>query len=287
MSDIERLDPITLEVIRYGVGSISDQIDANITRTAFSPYIYEYKDFAVGIAGPEGELVAQCRGGMPIFVADSFGMAVRDGLAVYGRQRLFHGDVLICNHAAVQGQHLNNTVMYAPIFVGPDKTILVGFFAINMHWVDIGGSVPRSTDIFMEGLQFRSVKIWSKGEPIEEVYRIIECNTREPEALMGDIAAQLAGCLLGAEKTAALAHRYGAETYLVAIEKIMDQSEQASRRWIARIPDGVYSAEAFLDNDGEGDQPIHLPVSVIVAGDELTIDYSRISDQVAGCINSG
>ena len=70
------IDPITLEVIRHGVVAITDQIDANITRTAFSPYIYEYKDFAVGLVGPDGELVAQCRGGMPVFVADFVGMAV-------------------------------------------------------------------------------------------------------------------------------------------------------------------------------------------------------------------
>ena len=71
------VDPITLEVIRHGLVSITDQIDANISRTAFSPYIYEYKDFAVGLVSPEGELVAQCTGGMPVFVADSVGMAVR------------------------------------------------------------------------------------------------------------------------------------------------------------------------------------------------------------------
>ena len=75
------VDPITLEVIRHGVVSIADQIDANITRTAFSPYIYEYKDFAVGLVDAEGQLVAQSTGGMPPFVADSVGMAVRDGLA--------------------------------------------------------------------------------------------------------------------------------------------------------------------------------------------------------------
>jgi N-methylhydantoinase B len=100
------VDPITLEVIRHGLVSITDQIDANITRTAFSPYIYEYKDFAVGLAGPDGELIAQSTGGMPVFVADSVGMAVRDGLAVYGRDRLHRGDVVVCNHAAIQGQHL-------------------------------------------------------------------------------------------------------------------------------------------------------------------------------------
>src|SRR5499426_535738 len=102
------VDPITLEVIRHGLVSITDQIDANITRTAFSPYIYEYKDFAVGLVGVDGELIAQCTGGMPVFVADSIGMAVSDGLEIYGRKNLHKGDVVICNHAAVQGQHLNN-----------------------------------------------------------------------------------------------------------------------------------------------------------------------------------
>ena len=286
-ADQQSVDPITLEVIRHGVVSITDQIDANITRTAFSPYIYEYKDFAVGLVGPDGELIAQCRGGMPVFVADSVGMAVRDGIETYGKGRLHHGDVIVCNHAAVQGQHLNNTVMYTPIFAGSNGGTLIGFFAINVHWVDIGGSVPRSTDIFMEGLQLRSVKLWSKGRPIEEVYRIIENNTREPEDLMGDIAAQLAGCLLGRDMTALLAEKYGADVYLAALRTMLDQSEREARAWVRGVPDGTYTAEAFLDNDGEGDTPIPIKVSVIVAGDEMTIDYSKISDQVAGCINSG
>src|SRR5690242_2717812 len=95
------IDPITLEVIRHGLVSITNQIDANIKRTAFSPYIYEYNDFAVGLVGAEGQLIAQCTGGMPPFVADSVGMAVRDGLKIYGRERLHHGDVVVCNHAAV------------------------------------------------------------------------------------------------------------------------------------------------------------------------------------------
>jgi len=73
----------------------------------------------VGLSGPDGELLAQSTGAMPVFVADSVGMAVRDGLAIYGRDRLRHGDVVLCNHAAIQGQHLNNTVMYTPIFAGP------------------------------------------------------------------------------------------------------------------------------------------------------------------------
>ena len=287
LSTKSSVDPITLEVIRHGLVSITDQIDANITRTAFSPYIYEYKDFAVGLAGPDGELIAQSTGGMPVFVADSVGMAVRDGLSVYGKERLHWGDFVLCNHAAVQGQHLNNTVMYTPIYAGPEQKSLVGFFAINMHWIDIGGITPRSTDIFMEGLQLRSIKLWSKGEPIQEVYRIIENNTRFPVELMGDIAAQHAGCVLGRDLVQGLADKYGVEIFRNAVQTILDQSEAAARAKIRALPDGAYSHSTFFDNDGESDEPLPINVKVIVAGDEMTVDLSGIADQVKGCINSG
>src|SRR5215813_9198851 len=246
------IDPITLEVIRHGLVSITNQIDANIKRTAFSAYIYEYNDFAVGLTDSDGKLIAQCTGGMPPFVADSVGMAVRDGLTIYGRERLHQGDVVLCNHAAVQGQHLNNTVMYTPIYAGPDRGTLIGFFAINVHWIEIGGIQTNSTDIFMEGLQLRSIKLWSKGEPIEEVYRIIENNTRMPNELLGDIAAQLAGCLLGRDLTADLANKYGVATFNHAVELILDQSEAAARAFIRAMPDGVYRTETYLDNDRSG-----------------------------------
>jgi N-methylhydantoinase B len=286
------IDPITLEVIRHGIISTCDQIDANMTRTAFSPYIYEYKDYAVGFVGAEGELLAQSTGGMPVFVADSVGMAVRDGLAIYGRENLHKGDVVVCNHAAVQGQHLNNTVMYTPVFAGPTGDDLIGFFAVNCHWIDIGGSAIgsvsySSTDIFMEGLQLRSIKLWSKGEPIEEVYRIIENNTRFPLELLGDIEAQLGGCLLGRDLTQAMADKYGTAVFLGALDTILDQCEAATREKIRVIPDGVYQHEAFLDNDGVRDEKIPIKVKVIVAGDEMTVDFSEMSDQVKGCINSG
>jgi len=286
------VDPITLEVIRHGIISICDQIDANMTRTAFSPYIYEYKDYAVGFVGAAGELLAQSTGGMPVFVADSVGMAVRDGLQIYGREHIHKGDVIVCNHAAVQGQHLNNTVMYTPVFAGRSGDELIGFFAVNCHWIDIGGSAIGSvsytaTEIFVEGLQLRSIKIWSKSEPIEEVYRIIENNTRFPEELLGDIEAQLGGCLLGRDLTQAMADKYGTTQFLGTLAVILDQCEAATREKIRAIPDGVYRHEAFLDNDGGRDEKIPIRVKVVVAGDEMTIDYSDMSPQVRGCINSG
>ncbi len=286
------VDPVTLEVIRHGIISICDQIDANMTRTAFSPYIYEYKDYAVGFVGADGQLLAQSTGGMPVFVADSISMAVRDGLEIYGRGNLHKGDVIVCNHAAIQGQHLNNTVMYTPIFAGAGGEELIGFFAVNCHWVDIGGSAIGSvsysaTDIFMEGLQLRSIKLWSRGEPIAEVYRIIENNTRFPQELLGDIEAQLGGCMLGRDRVSAVADKYGAAYFLGVLDIILDQCEAAVREKIRAIADGSYEASAFLDDDGVRDEPILIKVKVLVAGDEMTIDYSEMSPQVRGSINSG
>ena len=164
---------------------------------------------------------------MPPFVADSVGMAVRDGLSLYG-ERLFHGDVLICNHASVQGQHLNNTVMYAPVFVGAHKDTLVGFFAINMHWVDIGGmstgfgAGPTVADPWQEGLQLDQIKIYDGGVLDETIYRVIKDNIRFPESSLGDMKSQMAACRLGNKRLDELFTKYGKDTVLACIAQIFD-----------------------------------------------------------------
>src|SRR5262249_12886599 len=152
------LDPITVEVIRRRLVSIADEVDVNITRTAFSPYIYEYKDYAVGIVDAGGDLICQCTAGMPVFVADVMRAAIQDGLDIYGADDLNEGDVIINNDAGVIGQHLNNMAMYTPIHA-PDaggQSTLIGFMVVVMHWIDVGGRDVGSTskfatDIFQEG----------------------------------------------------------------------------------------------------------------------------------------
>src|ERR1700749_104291 len=101
------IDPVTVEVVRRRLVAISDEVDVNITRTAFSPYIYEYKDYAVGIVDADGDLICQCTAGMPVFVADVMRAAIQDGLDLYGIDDLHHGDIIINNYAGVIGQHLN------------------------------------------------------------------------------------------------------------------------------------------------------------------------------------
>jgi len=274
--------------------SITDQIDKNITRTAFTPLIYEYKDYAVGILDAQARVVAQGRGSLPIFVANALGVAVTDGLKVYGLDRMRPGDVIITNHAGTMGQHLNNVVMYAPIFYGSPRAEIVGFMAVLMHWMDVGGAIigscfsPDTTDVFQEGIQFRSVKLYSAGEPVEEIYRMIEYNTRFPKMVLGDVAAQLAACFLGSDLVVQLINKYGFETVRAAIEISWSHSENVAREAIREIPDGVYVGRSFLDDDGvHPNRTIPIEIKVVVAGGELTVDYEGIADELGGPLNAG
>ena len=285
------LNPITAEIIRHTMLAIPNQIDVNITRTAYSPLVYEYKDYAVGITDPEGRLVSQSSGGIPLFFANALGTAVRDMVAVQGRANIHPGDVIISNDPGTLGQHLNNVAMATPVFIGGT---LFAFMCVLVHWIDIGGMVPGSCapvgtrEIFQEGIQFRSVKLWSQGRRNDDLYRIIEGNTRLPKMLMGDIESQLAGCLKGRDLIATLVARYGLAAATDAIHRMWRRSEDAARAAISALPDGDYAAHSFLDNDGADlDTPVPVAITVRVRGDEMEVDFSHISPEVRGSINSG
>ena len=285
------IDPVTVEVVRRRLVAISDEVDTNITRTAFSPYIYEYKDYAVGVVDLNGDLICQCTAGMPVFVADVMRAAVQDGLQLYGPDQLHEGDIIVTNYAGTIGQHLNNVTMYTPIRM-PEQGDLLGFMVVVMHWIDVGGRDVGSlskfaTDIFQEGIQFRTVKLQSCGEKVREIYRMIEHNTRFPLEMMGDINSQIGGCLLGRDSVIELASRYGIDTFRRAISVIWDQSEAQARAAIAAVPDGTYTAEAVLDNDGLNPDPLPCKVTVTVCGDEMTIDLSALPREVNAPMNAG
>jgi N-methylhydantoinase B len=287
-------DRITSEVIRQRLIAIPNIVDRNITRTAFSPIVAEYKDYAVGIVDVEGRLISQCKGGITIFVANALGTAVRDGIDIYGLDRIRPDDILITNHAGTMGQHLNNVVMYTPVYLPGKPERPVAFMAVVMHWVDVGGAIVGSavsnttTEIWQEGLQLRSVKLHDQGRPIEEMYRVIEYNTRFPRMVLGDLNSQLAGCLQGRDMMAQVYADYGADAVGSAIELLWDQSEAATRRAIRSIANGTYRATSFLDDDGiRKNVRVPIDISVSVEDERITIDFSNIAPQMRGPLNAG
>lgn len=285
----KQADPITVEVVRNAIVAYADEMAEALCKSAYNMMIYEVRDYCCGLIDIEGRMISQNRGGLPIFLAD-LGVAVEDGIRKYGLDGFSEGDVLVMNHGHICGQHLNNVVVYAPCF---HEGKLIGFAANRAHWVDIGGGRQgfgsnATTDIFSEGLQMRSLKIYEAGKLNETLYQIIRDNIRYPEASLGDLRAQVASCQIGAKRYAELVARYGRETVEQCVATIWDHTDQAVRRVIERIPDGVYTAESFLDNDGRNlDTPLRIKVSVEVSGSTMTVDFSEMHPQVNSPLNSG
>jgi N-methylhydantoinase B len=282
-------NPITVEVVRNAINATADEMATALCRSAYNMMIYEVRDFCCGLIDREARMISQNKGGLPIFLAD-LGIAVKDGIERYGLDGFAPGDVVIMNHGQVCGQHLNNIVIYAPCF---HDGKVVGFAASRAHWVDIGGmrvgfGSVETTEIYQEGLQFRSLKIYEAGKRNETLWQVIHDNVRFPEAALGDLRAQIASCQLGIRRHSELVARYGPDTVERCIHAIWDQTEREARAVIAKVPDGVYEAESFLDNDGRNlDKPLRIKVKVVIDGSRMIVDFSDMNDQVPGPTNSG
>ena len=283
------VNPITLEVVRNGLAHIANEMATVLRKTSYNMMIYEVRDYCVGIVDPQGNILSQNFGALPIFLAD-LGPAIVDGVRTYGENGFRPGDVLIMNHPYVCGQHLNNVVVYTPFFHGED---LVAFLAVRAHWIDIGGTrvgfgYSGTREIYEEGLQFRSLKLYRGGEPNQDLFQLISDNVRFAESCLGDLRAQIAACRIGDRGLGRLVERYGLAVFLDSVRTIWDQSEALAREQVARIQPGNYEADALFDSDGVNlNQPVPLKVKIEIVGSEMTIDFSEVSDQVQGSINSG
>ncbi len=283
------VDPITVEIIRCALKAAANEMSAVLKKTAYNMMIYEVQDYCVAIVDHEGRTLSQNEGALPIFLAD-LGVAVQDGIEVYGLENIHPGDVFLVNHPEICGQHLNNMAVYTPFFW--DDTLLC-FLAVRAHWIDVGGGSTgfgssMTRDVFEEGLQIRSVKIYNQGRANTEVLRLIEDNIRFPESSLGDLRAQIACCRTGEERLEQICRKYGGAVFLEAVETLWNQTDKLVRESVRAVPDGVYEASSFLDDDGRDfTKTIPIKVKVEVRGDELTIDFSEVADQVPGFINCG
>jgi N-methylhydantoinase B len=278
------VDAFTVEVIRSTVVAITDEMKTNLMRTAYNMIIYEAEDFTVGLFDPDGNTISIGLG-LPMFIR-GLSDAIKAKLAHWGKPNIHPGDILLTNDPQVMGSHLNHMIFTLPVFHDGE---LIAFASSMGHWQDVGGVLGAVTrDVFSEGLQLPFVKIFKAGRQDPELTAIIRTNCRLPEFAMGDFRAQIAAIRTGERRLARLLERYGAETFKESVKLIFDQSERLARAAVKKIPDGIYDAESFMDDDGVNlGKHIPIKVRVEVRGDEMTVDLSGVSPQVAGPYNSG
>ena len=277
-------------MIRNALPAVANEMAADLQRTSYNMMIYEVRDYCTALLDTKGELISQNVGGVSHFVAD-LGVLVVDGMKRYGRDGFKPGDVIITNHQAVAGQHLNNVVIYMPYFY---KGELLMFCMVRAHWIDVGG---QSTgfgagatvgDPWLEGLQLDQLKIYEEGKLNETLYRVIKDNIRFPESSLGDMKSQMAACRLAARRMDELFDKYGKDTILAAIAQIFDETEQKCRNVVAQLPDGVYEASG-LDRRRRPDpraRRCRSAVKITIKGSDMTIDLSGCSAERKAAINS-
>jgi N-methylhydantoinase B len=279
-----KADPIAAELIRNSLVAATEEMKSVLMRTSYNMIIYEALDFTVGLFDRHGQTLSIGLG-LPMFIR---GMSdvVKAKLAHWGEENIHPGDILLTNDAYTTGAHLNHLTFSIPIF---HKGRIVAFSTCMAHWQDIGGILNGvTTDIYAEGLQIPLVKYHQRGVLNEEMRELILMNVRRRDRAAGDLEAQLSACRVGVKHIEEMLNRHGEATWQAALNTIMDHTEAEARAMVKRMPDGVYEAESFMDDDAvDIDQPVPIRVKVIVKGDSMTVDLSRMSPQVKGFFNSG
>jgi N-methylhydantoinase B len=286
-SNRPEIDPITLEILHNSLKSVTDETYITITKAAYSTNIKERRDHSTAIMDATGRLIVQADNSLPIHLASMLGL-MRKLLAKFPPERIDPGDIFVANDPyAAGGTHLPDVNLAMPVFAGEK---LLGFVCNLAHHADIGGMAPGSmaggmSEIYQEGLRIPVVKLFRQGQMVQDILDLLLLNVRVPEERQGDYFAQIAACKLGERRMAELLQRYDAELLTGAFDLICDRTEARIRAAVDTIPDGVYSFQDVLDNDGMGTSDIAIAVTVTVRGRDIGFDFEGTGPQVKGNVN--
>ena len=287
MSKAYDLDPITLEIIYNGLRSITDETFIALTKSSYSTNIKERRDHSTAICDIKGRLIVQAENSLPIHLASMSGL-MENLLAKYKLEKIEDGDLFVANDPHVAGgTHLPDINLAMPVFTEGKLTAFVCNIA---HHADVGGMAPGSmaggmSEIYQEGLRIPVVRLFRRGELQEDLFELLLLNVRIPEERRGDYYAQIASCRLGRRRLLEAYETYSVNTINAAFQDIVSRTEQRMREAVASIPDGTYTFEDMMDDDGLGTVDIPIKVRIDVAGDRVKFDFNGTSPQVAGNIN--
>lgn len=284
---VGQLDPITFTVVWDGLNGICNEMGYHLMRTAFSELAREAADISAAFYDRRGRLIAQ-----GVFSPGHLGAmisVIEHVVENFPLEEFRPGDAIVTNDIYIGAGQLSDTFTIAPVFAGDE---LFGFVGSSSHLMDVGGAAPGSQmvtgvyDNYSEGIRIPPLKLFRAGSVQDELLYLITYNTRFPDQVAGDMRAMYNACSVGARRILELVDRYGVETMEACFDEILDRSEAQVRAALAEVPDGAYDAELFLDDYGPDTEPIRMACDVTVQGSEITVDWTRSSDQVPAGINS-
>ncbi len=279
------MDAVTLAVLKGRLESIADEMDATLFRGAFNPTIAEAHDACHGLYDARtGATMIQGKFGLPIFVGV---MAFATRAVIDKFPDAAHGDVFIFNDPYLGGTHLSDFRLIRPCF--RDGRVFCWLGSVG-HWHDVGGAVPgnynpAATEYFQEGVLIPPVRLYAGGRLSQDILDIILAASRLPDVAYGDLQAHLSALDLGAARLGDLLDEYSPAVVAEALDELRIRATRQIRAEIAALPDGQWSQEDFLDNDGRTDTPLRIACDITKQGEHLTLDFSRSAPACAGPVN--
>ena len=277
------MDGVELQILWSNlIGIVSEQARA-LQRIAFSPIVREAGDLANGLFDEKARMVAQAVTGTPGHI-NSLAAAARNLLENCDRDSLKPGDVLITNDPWMSAGHFFDITVLSPIFRGER---IIGYAGSTIHHADIGGYGIGSgaRDIHEEGLWIPTMKLYEAGKPNETLFQIIRRNVRTPDALMGDLGAQVSSGIIASDRLNALCDRYGLDDIADLSEEIIDRSEKATRDAIRKLPGGTYHGASTFDVPGGQTITLKTAVTVDAEAGEIVVDFDGSSPPSSMGIN--
>jgi N-methylhydantoinase B len=298
------IDPIRLEVFKHLFASVAEEMGAVLRKTSFSPNIKERRDYSCAIFNRNGSMIAQAAhipvhlGSMPLSVQ----AAIKKFMSAESQLPDIHpGDLIILNDPYQGGTHLPDITLVSPVFQDMDAEEdpsspvpypgkLIGFVASRAHHADVGGmtpgSMPIAREIYQEGLILPPMKLFSKGTRNDDLWQLIMSNVRTPEERAGDLWAQVAANQRGINRLIELVNNYTSTAVALYMRELLTYTENMTRKLIKELPDGIYAYHDYLDDDGIGDHPVPICVSVTIDDDRAIVDFSESADQQSGSVNA-
>ncbi|NLG69350.1 MAG: hydantoinase B/oxoprolinase family protein, partial [Firmicutes bacterium] len=279
-----RVDPVTFNIVTNSFLAITQEMSADLIRTAYSTVIREVADASTCLTDAKGRILAQAQN-IPLHL-NSVSPAMQGALRKIDPESLTEDDVIILNDPYNGGQHLSDIYLFSPILC---DGCLVGFSGSVGHYVDLGHSPGfnlYATDVFQERMRFPPMKFslsreWNGGI----LEQLIRANVRIPRDTIGDLNAQLTANETGRRRMKELIARYGLDTVLAAAEQFLDYAEVQMRSALAKVPEGVYLGFERVDGDGVTDAPIEIRAKLTVRSGELFVDFTGTTPQVKTAIN--
>ncbi len=277
------------EILRNAIAVAVEEASIVVVRGAYSLYILEGADAAAAVLDARGRLV-----GHSASTSLAHGASLRCTLpgviAAHPLSTMEPGDVFVTNDVYRGGIHANDLILLRPVFVGPEPTYFTGtlIHVADLGGVSAGGVASSAQEIFLEGLQLPPVRVATAQGLVADVMAILAANSRQPDRLLGDVRALVAGTLVAARRIDALVERYGAAGLAAGVDQAIDYSRTRMRQEIAVFPDGVYSGSYDVDDDGiRIGRSLRVNVTVTVSGEEIAVDFEGTDAQVPASVNAG